>query len=66
MREFLRSPAGWFALLFAECAALLLLRRALLGRYPDSRVAIAWLIVVLAVLLVVGNFLLRRRYLSER
>ncbi len=66
MRGFLRTPVGWFALVFAECAAVLLVARELLGRYPEDRSTIGWVILALAVLVTIANYVRRRRYLSER
>lgn len=64
MRGFLRSLPGWFAFQLAEYAALFALAKLLLalglGGVPTFVITMA-----LAIGLVVVNYNLRRRYLSD-
>jgi hypothetical protein len=64
LRRFLRSYPGWFAFQVAEYAVLFALAKLLLAiglaGWPTYVV-----VVVLAVALVLANYNLRRRYLSD-
>ncbi|HEY3264063.1 MAG TPA: hypothetical protein VGK12_02790 [Actinomycetota bacterium] len=64
MRGFLRSFPGWFAFQIAEYAVLFALARLLLSLGLDGLLTFV-VIIALAVGLVVLNYNLRRRYLSD-
>jgi hypothetical protein len=64
VRRLLRSYPGWFAFQFVEYALLLALAKLLVALGLGGRPAFA-IVIVLAIALVVGNYALRRRYLSD-
>jgi hypothetical protein len=64
VRGFLRSFPGWFAFQIAEYAVLFALARLLLSLGLDGLLTFV-VIIALAVGLVVLNYNLRRRYLSD-
>jgi hypothetical protein len=64
VRGFLRSFPGWFAFQIAEYAVLFALARLLLSLGLDGLLTFV-VIIALAVALVVLNYNLRRRYLSD-
>jgi hypothetical protein len=64
VRGFLRSFPGWFAFQIAEYAVLFALARLLLLLGLDGLLTFV-VIIALAVGLVVLNYNLRRRYLSD-
>jgi hypothetical protein len=64
VRGFLRSFPGWFAFQIAEYAVLFALARLLLSLGLDGLLTFG-VIIALAVGLVVLNYNLRRRYLSD-
>jgi hypothetical protein len=67
LRDFLANPFGWAALIIAEVALLFAVGRvlasALAGTSDGLRLG-AFLAIALAI--TVGNYLVRRRYLSGR
>jgi hypothetical protein len=64
MRRLLGTPFGWIALLAVEIAILFGLLRGLTHVFPDSSTTVSGIVMGLAVVLVIGNYVLRRRYLS--
>lgn len=64
MKGFLRSLPGWFAFQVLEYAALFVLAKALLAVGLEGVPTFA-VVMVLAIVLVVVNYNLRRRYLSD-
>jgi hypothetical protein len=64
VRGFLRSLPGWFAFQLAEYAALFALAKLLLA-LGLAGAATFVVVIVLAVGLVIVNYNLRRRYLSD-
>ena len=65
MKRWLLSPVGWFAFQFLEAGVLLLITRVLMWIFPYESTSIAYGIITLAVVAVVGNYMLRRRLRSE-
>lgn len=65
MKRWLLSPVGWFAFQFLEAGVLLLITRVLMRIFPYESTSIAYGIIALAVVAVVGNYVLRRRLRSE-
>lgn len=67
MRRFLSTPTGWFAFLFAEIVLLSAFVRWLVRAVPDLSRTGVWIIVItLVVVVTAANYVVRRRYLSER
>ena len=67
MRRFLSTPTGWFAFLFLEIVLLSAFMRWLLRLVPDlSRTGIWIVAITLIVVVTAANYVVRRRYLSDR
>jgi hypothetical protein len=63
MRRFLRTPGGWISLLVVEVAMLVALARGLIRAFPHSSTVVYRVVLGFAVVLVIGNYVVRRRYL---
>ncbi len=63
MRRFLETPFGWIVLLVVEVAVLVGLLSGLKHVFPDSSITVYRIVVGCAIVLAVGNYVLRRRYL---
>jgi hypothetical protein len=60
------TPTGWFALLAVEVAVLVVVMRVVSRVFPGLSVRAGWLtLVLLALVLTVVNYAIRRRYLSD-
>jgi hypothetical protein len=64
VRRFLSSPFGWLAFQCVEVALIVTLDRILIRIFPYRSTEIAWSMLALIVVVFVGNYTVRRRYLS--
>ena len=65
MKQWLLSPFGWLAVQLLEAGVLLLIARILMRIFPYESTSIAYSIIALAVVAVIGNYVLRRRLQSK-
>lgn len=65
MKQWLLSPFGWLAVQLLEAGVLLLIARILMRIFPYESTSIAYAIIALAVVAVIGNYVLRRRLQSK-
>lgn len=61
MKRWLLSPIGWLGFVLLEAGVLLVIAKILIRIFPYGSTSIGYAIIGLAVVAVIGNYVLRRR-----